>query len=338
MLSGFGHAYHRLPDAWQVFLGEHGSGGRSPREANIAGSVNREIRVCPVATARTGVTGQLGHGIMVAVGTPVILLAVSSIVRSRAFALSLAVLAAACTSARPEGSQPSPSGPGSTGATESPAPSDHNGFLGVSLRVRYEDTIFTEGALAFIEVRDPFGRVVGRDRSKQARVVLPLQLAPGDYEVRTYLRPCDGSCSALDPARDQCRVPVEIPADDSPRFVSIEVVAVVGECQVSDQGAAVFEASRPRSPSVGVGQPNPIKLLTHCGIEQAAVDFDENWWDLVPTSVRGGDFNDPFTKGTMTLMPEGTATFDAPPQGLSRHGVVARFVRHEGPIRLPGCY
>jgi hypothetical protein len=132
-------------------------------------------------------------------------------------------------------------------------------------------------------------------------------------------------------------VPVEIPADDTPRFVSIEVVAVVGDCQVSDERAAVFEASLPDSPSVEVGQPNPIKLFTHCGIDQAAVDFDGNWWDFVPASVKG-EFNDPFTKGTMTLMPEGTATFDAPPQGLARQGGEARFVRHEGPIQLSGCY
>jgi hypothetical protein len=132
-------------------------------------------------------------------------------------------------------------------------------------------------------------------------------------------------------------VPVEIPADDTPRFVSIEVVAVVGDCQVSDERAAVFEASLPDSPSVEVGQPNLIKLFTHCGIDQAAVDFDGNWWDFVPASVKG-EFNDPFTKGTMTLMPDGTATFDAPPQGLARLGGEARFVRHEGPIQLSGCY
>jgi hypothetical protein len=115
------------------------------------------------------------------------------------------------------------------------------------------------------------------------------------------------------------------------------VIAVVGDCRISDTGAPIFEASRPDSSSVEVGEPNPIKLFTHCGIEQAAVDFDGNWWDLVRATVKG-EFNDPFTKGTMTLTAEGIATFDAPPQGLARRDAGARFVRHEGPIRLAGCY
>jgi hypothetical protein len=210
------------------------------------------------------------------------------------------------------------------------------GFLGVSLRVRYEGSIYTEGAVAFIEVRDSFGTIAGRERSTRTRTIVPLQLSPGDYQVKTYLRPCDGSCGALDPPRDQCLAPVEIPADGSHQFVAIQVVAVVGDCEISDTGAAIFEASRPDSPSVEVREPNPIKLFTHCGIDQAAVDFDGNWWDLVPATVKG-EFNDPFTRGTMTLMADGAATFDAPPRGLERQDAEARFVRHEGPIRLPGC-
>jgi hypothetical protein len=63
-LSGFGHAYHRLPDAWQVSLGERGSRGTRPCEASIAVALDREFRVCRAATARRGVTGQLGHGMM----------------------------------------------------------------------------------------------------------------------------------------------------------------------------------------------------------------------------------------------------------------------------------
>ncbi|HEV8564002.1 MAG TPA: hypothetical protein VGR41_03755 [Actinomycetota bacterium] len=93
----------------------------------------------------------------------------------------------------------------------------------------------------------------------------------------------------------------------------------------------------PSSPLAVVGSRYPIKLFTHCGIDQAAVDFDESWWDLVPGSDKG-KFSDPFTKGTMTLTPADIAIFRAPPQGLVSSASKARFLRHEGPIPQPGCY
>lgn len=86
-----------------------------------------------------------------------------------------------------------------------------------------------------------------------------------------------------------------------------------------------------------VGAPYPLKLFTHCGIDQAAVDFDGSWWDLVPGSDEG-KFSFAFTKGTMTLTLDDMAIFRAPPQGLATSATRARFVRHEGPIRLQGCY
>jgi hypothetical protein len=75
----------------------------------------------------------------------------------------------------------------------------------------------------------------------------------------------------------------------------------------------------------------PVNHFTLCGIDQAAVDFDGNWWDLLPGSAEG-QFGFAFTRGTMTLMPNGTTVFRA------RSEARARFVRHSGPIRQPGCY
>lgn len=87
----------------------------------------------------------------------------------------------------------------------------------------------------------------------------------------------------------------------------------------------------PSSPLAVVGERYPVRLFTHCGIDQAAVDFDGSWWNLVPGSDEGR-FGFTFTRGTMTLMPDGTAFFRA------RSEAIARFVRHSGPIRQPGCY
>jgi hypothetical protein len=113
------------------------------------------------------------------------------------------------------------------------------GWLAVNLRVRYEGSFYTEGAVSFVEVRDAAGEIVGRARSKHARVFFRRQLTAGEYDVRTFLRPCDGSCKALDAPREECRLGIEMLADGSNRFVTIRVVAVAGECAVSDKGDVI---------------------------------------------------------------------------------------------------
>jgi hypothetical protein len=254
--------------------------------------------------------------------------------------LAAVALAVACTATQGDADPPTRSPVPPSGTTTEPAASasPDDGVLAVNLRVRYEGSLYTEGAIAFIEVRDSSGDIVASVRSKRARLFFRRPLVPGNYDVRTYLRPCVGSCAALDAPRDQCRSPVEMLADGSNRLVKFRVVAVVGECDVSDEGDVIdFDPSRPRSPSADVGVPYPIRLFTHCGIDQAAVDFDGSWWELLPGSAEG-EFGDPFTKGMMTLSPTDIAVFRTLDQDGASSRAMARFVRHEGPIRLPGCY
>jgi hypothetical protein len=39
---------------------------------------------------------------------------------------------------------------------------------------------------------------------------ITMPLAPGNYDLRGYSRPCDGNCNSLDPPRDECRATITI--------------------------------------------------------------------------------------------------------------------------------
>lgn len=61
---------------------------------------------------------------------------------------------------------------------------------------------YIEGALTFFLVSSQ-GAIVEEKQVANAAVSIPL--APGAYELRSYLRPCDGNCGLLDPPTEECR-------------------------------------------------------------------------------------------------------------------------------------
>lgn len=73
---------------------------------------------------------------------------------------------------------------------------------------RYERK-FYEGALNFFRIEQLGGQV---EEKRLESTSLTFTLAPGDYELRSYSRPCDGNCGKLDPPELQCTLPLALTA------------------------------------------------------------------------------------------------------------------------------
>ena len=141
--------------------------------------------------------------------------------------LVLVALASACTAT-----------PGDPDASGDPQATTPDGVLRVILRVQYDGPMFyVEGAIPVVEVLDPSGDIItsasGRGGSRAA---LREPLTPGDYLVRTFLRPCGGDCGSLGEPTDVCALPIEMPDDGSDVVVSVQVVAIQGVCDFSVDG------------------------------------------------------------------------------------------------------
>lgn len=130
--------------------------------------------------------------------------------------LPVLVLTTACTSS---GSEPDPLGP--TG--DQPAPTISQGELVVDVT---RTCCFIEGSIFFLDVRTAEGELV-RERSYRAgelEFVIREALAPGDYSVVSYERPCDASCpepgqtDRLDPPTNRCRTSVTIEPGETYRL------------------------------------------------------------------------------------------------------------------------
>jgi hypothetical protein len=98
---------------------------------------------------------------------------------------------------------------GSFTAQASAAPAAHPagsarpaGHLAIR-KVRVGDTIPIEGAITFIRVKRPSGRVVLTRRLPASdRLTLPLR--PGRYRLVSWQRLCDANCGTLDPPSNRC--------------------------------------------------------------------------------------------------------------------------------------
>lgn len=88
------------------------------------------------------------------------------------------------------------------------APPSGAGTLRIDHRIA---CCYVEGARTTLRVVRPDGEVVATRRSG-GDVAAALRLDAGRYAVETLERPCDGSCAALDPPTDRCRVAVEVAA------------------------------------------------------------------------------------------------------------------------------
>ncbi len=82
--------------------------------------------------------------------------------------------------------------------------------------------MYTEGSQSYLKVAAATG---GSDTTEYV-VMNPEQpvyskpLAPGRYTITSWQRPCDGSCSNLDPATDRCHSTISVPSS-GPKFLSI---------------------------------------------------------------------------------------------------------------------
>jgi hypothetical protein len=63
---------------------------------------------------------------------------------------------------------------------------------------------YVEGAVSFFRVEQS-GKVIEELRLDRGPTVFTLP--PGNYELRSFVRPCTGDCSRLDPPRDSCTAP-----------------------------------------------------------------------------------------------------------------------------------
>lgn len=73
--------------------------------------------------------------------------------------------------------------------------------------------LYTEGAVAFVEIRDTGGALVDELQTPDylsAAELLRLQLAPGRYEVRSCVRPCEAACPAMDTPTDACTISLAV--------------------------------------------------------------------------------------------------------------------------------
>jgi len=91
--------------------------------------------------------------------------------------------------------------------------------------------MYFEGAIPYFEVSS------SSTRSQQKRLegsyrgmLMPpgpdvsasFSIAPGDHELRSYVRPCDGNCNRLGGSRDECRATFTIKAGDTLYAVRVE--------------------------------------------------------------------------------------------------------------------
>jgi len=73
--------------------------------------------------------------------------------------------------------------------------------------------LFIEGAVAFAEVVDDAGMLAASGRIDDylgEADLLRVELPPGAYQVRSYVRSCDGNCGFLDPPTDGCELAVTL--------------------------------------------------------------------------------------------------------------------------------
>jgi len=84
-----------------------------------------------------------------------------------------------------------------SGATRSQPPSE----LVIRTKIVTSGRLYVEGALTYVSVSDGQGRVLTTRRIDKR---VTLLLGVGRFRLRSWVRPCDGNCSVLDPPTDRC--------------------------------------------------------------------------------------------------------------------------------------
>jgi hypothetical protein len=149
------------------------------------------------------------------------------------------VLAAGCTG---NADAPSTSPLSTPSDAFSSPPAMGRGWLAVDVHYVTPNIFFTEGSISFLKVIDSEGAVAGVARSKNATTFFRQRLVPGTYEIRTFRRPCDGSCRALDPPRDRCTFVADVSSGTAHALVlrvRVGDYSSAPDCRVVDKGSAI---------------------------------------------------------------------------------------------------
>jgi hypothetical protein len=70
---------------------------------------------------------------------------------------------------------------------------------------------YTEGSHSYLRITPAHGRSTTVGFIQSNRPAFSRPLAPGRYTITSWQRPCDGSCSFLDPPVDRCQATFEAP-------------------------------------------------------------------------------------------------------------------------------
>lgn len=145
-------------------------------------------------------------------------------------AVLVALALAACGPRPPSPSEPPSALSGSL--TPGPVETLQSGQLAVRQR-KVDSGLYTEGAIAFVEVRDDAGSVVTRAETADYHRDLELlrtTLPAGAYSLRTYVRPCEAACPAMDAPTDECRLELTIAGGG---IVGVLIERRIGRCAAS---------------------------------------------------------------------------------------------------------
>jgi hypothetical protein len=158
----------------------------------------------------------------------------------RAACVACLTVFASCVSVPlPSPTVDSPAPPPSLGNTAVPAspvttPKPTTGELVVRQRLSPSNAgFYTEGAFAFVEIRDAAGTLVGEAQTSDwvsDIELLRTDLAAGQYQLRSYVRPCEAACPYLDPPTDECTANLTL---EGGRTVEVLIERAVGMCVAS---------------------------------------------------------------------------------------------------------
>lgn len=174
--------------------------------------------------------------------------------RSSRSLAALALLAAACTSNSQAVSAVEPATtirtPSTSAAVSSVAPSTtdpHSTTVAEpKLVVEYhQDDFYTEGSFVHLELYRYFPdnldafplliTIIDQEAPESGTVLLDAAKAPGIYELRSYQRPCNGSCDVLEPPSDGCEVRLALESGDA--ATAVVTVRPGSACAINVEGA-----------------------------------------------------------------------------------------------------
>lgn len=96
--------------------------------------------------------------------------------------------------------------------------------------------VHSEGSVSYLRVSGPGDAVVvdgpvtnGR-QARGRRPLLDRSLPPGEYAVSSYQRPCQASCSTLEPPTDRCEGRMQVRSGEERRLTV--VLEQAGGCRL----------------------------------------------------------------------------------------------------------